>query len=406
MTRRPALAAAALTAVALTTSALTAGCSVGVQDVTLPGGADLGDHPYTVRARFATVLDLVPQAAVKVNDVTVGRVGEITLPRGSYTAEVTLLVNGKVRLPANAEAYLEQSSLLGEKYVQLAAPRKEAPTGRLADRAVIPVERTSRNPEVEEVLGALSLLLNGGGLTQIQTIAKELNSALGGREKEIRDALNRLSDLSANLDSHRAQIVAALDGLNRLSSTVAARDDQVAGILTDLTPGLKVLEEQRGQFVTMLDALDDLSKVAVKVTRDGHDDIIADLQGLAPTLRRLADSGDDLPASLQVLLTFPYTDQVMSGIKGDYINVYATIAAAKGFCPIEPTVPIDPPEPDPAALARALALPLPAAGCSRPFDPKSKAAPTLPTAPRQPAAPSPGPTLPKPEGVLPTLGGG
>ncbi|QKG27089.1 MCE family protein [Actinomadura verrucosospora] len=399
-----------LTAVLLLAGLLSTGCGIGVQDITLPGGADLGDHPYTVHARFTTVLDLVPQAAVKANGVTVGRVGKITLPRGSWTADVTLLVNGRVRLPANAEAHLEQSSLLGEKYVELAAPKGEPPAGRLTDRAIIPVERTSRNPEVEEVLGALSMLLNGGGLTQINTIVKEMNKALGGRESEVRDALTRLSTLSGDLDSHRAQIVAALDGLDRLSSTVASRDPQVAGILTDLTPGLKVLEEQRGQLVTMLGALDRLSKVAVKVTRDSHDDIIADLHGLAPTLRKLADTGDDLPASLQVLLTFPYTDQVTHDIKGDYINVYATITAAKGFCPLQPTVPIDPPDSEPAARARALSLPLPAAGCSRPFDPNSKAAapsltgPTLP-GPGSPAPQGPAGKSPGPQGILPTLGG-
>ena len=43
-----------------------AGC-----DVPLPGGAPSGPS-YEVTAEFSDVLDLVPQAAVKVNDVTVG----------------------------------------------------------------------------------------------------------------------------------------------------------------------------------------------------------------------------------------------------------------------------------------------------------------------------------------------
>ena len=88
----------------------------------LPGGADLGDHPYRVVAQFGDVLDLVPQAGVKVNDVAVGRVERIELARDSWTAVVTMLVNGDVRLPANAGAELRQSSLLGEKFVELTAP--------------------------------------------------------------------------------------------------------------------------------------------------------------------------------------------------------------------------------------------------------------------------------------------
>ena len=40
----------------------------GIEDLPLPGGADLGDHPYTVTAELHDVLSLVPHAAVKVDD--------------------------------------------------------------------------------------------------------------------------------------------------------------------------------------------------------------------------------------------------------------------------------------------------------------------------------------------------
>ena len=62
MPRRLLLPVAGVAAMAL------AGCGSagfsGVYNLPLPGGADLGDHPYTVTAEFADVLDLVPQAAV------------------------------------------------------------------------------------------------------------------------------------------------------------------------------------------------------------------------------------------------------------------------------------------------------------------------------------------------------
>ena len=48
----------------------------------LPGGADLGGDPYAVTVEFRDVLDLVPQSAVKVDDVTVGQ----RRPRSTSTA--------------------------------------------------------------------------------------------------------------------------------------------------------------------------------------------------------------------------------------------------------------------------------------------------------------------------------
>jgi phospholipid/cholesterol/gamma-HCH transport system substrate-binding protein len=316
----------AVTAVALAGGlALVAGCQFdGAYSLPLPGGADLGPHPYTVKAQFQDVLDLVPQSAVKVNDVPVGKVDSITLNKSNWTAEVTMSVNGNVHLPANADADLRQSSLLGEKYIELVAPSSGA-QGTLADHAVIPLARTNRNTEVEEVFGALSMLLNGGGVQQIQTIAKELNSATSGNEPAIRELLSNLNSLMSGLNAHSADITRALDGVNRLSATLATQRDQIAGVLSNLGPGLDELNSQRDQLVAMLESLNKLSGIAVDTVNKSQDDLIADLKALKPTLQQLSNAGSALPDSLQLLLTFPFTDYATNGIRGDYANLYATL---------------------------------------------------------------------------------
>ncbi|CAL9427926.1 MCE family protein [Streptomyces werraensis] len=316
----------------------------GVEDLPLPGGADLGDRPYTVTAELDDVLSLVPHSAVRVNDVAVGRISRIELG-DDWTARVTMQINGDVRLPADATARLGQSSLLGEKYVQLAAPPGGG-NGRLADGGVIPLSRTSRSTEVEEVFGALSLLLNGGGVNQLRTITRELNAALGGREPEVRSMLRRVNTLVTELDDHRGDITDALDAVNRLSSTLAHRKDDVGTVLTGLSPGLKTLERQRGSLLTMLRSLDTLSGVAVSTVDASKDDMIADLRAVAPTLQELADAGADLPDALQVLVTYPFTDEVLNGVKGDYLNAYLGVVAVPGTQVIPP---IDDPLPLPSA---------------------------------------------------------
>ena len=97
--------------------------------VPLPGGAPSGPS-YVVTAEFTDVLDLVPRSAVKVNDVTVGSVEKIWL--NGWTARVRMRVSTSVRLPDNATAAVQQSSLLGEKFVALAAPVGEAGQGEFA----------------------------------------------------------------------------------------------------------------------------------------------------------------------------------------------------------------------------------------------------------------------------------
>ena len=95
--RKPAaIGAAAAAALAIAVAGCSSGGFNGIYSLPLPGGASLGSHPYQVTARFANVVDLVPQSAVRVNDVAVGRVSRIYLPQGSWTADVTMVINGDV----------------------------------------------------------------------------------------------------------------------------------------------------------------------------------------------------------------------------------------------------------------------------------------------------------------------
>ena len=302
------------------------GCSAmpSAYDLPLPGGADLGDRPYRVTVEFDDVLDLVPHAGVKVDDVAVGKVEDIALSEDGTTALVRVAVRGDVLLPSNALARLRQSSLLGEKYVELAVPAQRS-ASPLVDGAVIPVARTNRNPEVEEVFGALSMLLNGGGIAQIQDISRELSAALSGTEAAVKSLLSTLDSFVGEMDSHKGEITRALEGMDKLASSLESRKEDIGEVLDGLEPGLRVLHEQRGQLVGLLDALRGLSDVAVSTVTRSRDDLVADLRALEPTLRRLAESGQNLPQSLEMLLTFPFTDAVLDGIKGDYLNTYLTL---------------------------------------------------------------------------------
>jgi phospholipid/cholesterol/gamma-HCH transport system substrate-binding protein len=296
----------------------------GAYDLPLPGGKAMDGKGYQVTAEFSDVLDLVPQSAVKVNDVTVGRVERITVH--GWTASVTLHVDDSVHLPANATAQLQQTSLLGEKYVELRPPQGVAPQGRLAQGAVIPLGSTGRDPQVEDVLGALSLLLNGGGVAQLKVITTELNKATHGNESSIRDLISQLNTFVGGLDAQKSQIVAALDAVDRLSSRLDAQKAVLATALGHLPAGLRLLADQRAQLTAMLAALDRLGAVGTRVITASKADTVANLAALRPTLTQLTKAGDDLPNSLRLLLTFPFPDNAANGaIKGDYANLHATL---------------------------------------------------------------------------------
>ncbi len=309
-----------------------AGCGFhGLYSAPLPGGADLGSHPYRVVVDFADVLDLVPQSSVKVNDVTVGKVESVKLV--GWQAQAQVVVNGDVTLPANAYARIRQTSLLGEKFVSLSYP----PAGEVSDpvplaRAPhagfayphIGINRTGSTPELEAVLGALSLLLNGGGLEQIKTITHELNQTLTGHAADIRSLLSQASLLTTSLNTQKGRILRAIDNLDGLARTLNNQKQVLAGALDTMPQAVKILADEKSQFVTLLRSLDNLSNVAVRVIDASQDNFVSALASLDPVMTQLTQAGEALPKSLEMLATYPFPRTAVNGVRGDYTNLFLT----------------------------------------------------------------------------------
>ena len=106
--------------------------------------------------------------------------------------------------------------------------------------------------------------------------------------------------------------------------------------------GIGVIGFVTYRLVTLLQSLDSLSNVAVDTINKSRDDIVADLTALAPILRRLADAGQNLPQALEILPTFPFTDPVLDGVKGDYLNLFIDTYPEPGFTRPLPPLPLPP----------------------------------------------------------------
>lgn len=305
-------------AIVLLLVVMTSGCGYsGLDDLPLPGGPKVGDDSYVVTADFKDVLNLTRQTTVKSDGVTIGRVEKIT--RKGWSAQVRMRLRGDVTVPADVEARIAQTSLLGEKFVDLqgggAAP------ARLADGATIPVARTSRGSEVEEVLGALSLLLNGGGVAQLKNISQEMHQALDGETVDTTRFLRQLDTFVGTLDRNRQTIIDTLDNVDRLSAQINADRGTVEKALDEIAPAVTILADQRRELTSMLTHLDEFSRTGTEVIRTAGADLTADLAALEPTLKQLAASGDSLPKALEVILSFPFPDEVLDAVKGDYVNL-------------------------------------------------------------------------------------
>lgn len=321
MTRRPVRTLASVGAVA---AALTACGYSGPTDLPLPAGTVAGDDPYPVTIVFADASSLTPKGFCRANDAPVGLIESVTLDE-DLNARVVCRVNRSVTLPANAVGRLSETSLLGERYVALEAPAGAKPIGNLRPGAVLAEAGNHVDPTVEQVLGALSTVLNGGSLERVRAISRELTAALSGRGPRIRALLGELGTLVRGLNEHRSDITAALDSLDSLSGTLARQQKVIASAIDSVPDGLAVLERQRPRLVRLLGELNRLSAVATPLIERSKADAVADLELLRPILAALAESGDHIADALQVLPTYPFGSNALAAIKGDYVGVDVTL---------------------------------------------------------------------------------
>lgn len=320
----------AVAAVALAGSL--SGCSwTGLNSIPLPFTKGGGDDRIEVTVQLANAANLVPNSEVKYDEITVGSVRKIELK--DWTATLTLGIEGDARIPADVTAAVAQKSLLGAEYLALADPVETTqrgagsaePAAYLSDGQTIGLERTGRYPETEELLTAGSMLLNGGGLPQIRTIAHEMNDALGGRDAGIRQFVRRVGDFTGALDTQRDNIATTLEEMDRLALSITKDDDRLKHALAELPDGMEALESERATLVETMQSLDRLGRMTKRVMGSTKADLAANLNNLVPVTRALEENAKLLAESADGL-TYPFPARALDRtLFGDYMNLITEV---------------------------------------------------------------------------------
>jgi phospholipid/cholesterol/gamma-HCH transport system substrate-binding protein len=270
------------------------------------------------------VNNLQQNSRVRVADVTVGTVTNIE--RQGWNALVTMSLSGDVDLPANSTAKLGQTSLLGSQHIELAPPTGMAPEGRLRDRSVIPLQNSGLYPTTEQTLAALSVVLNGGGIGQLQDITTAFSTAFRGREKDVRSLIQQLDRFTAYLDDQSGDIIAATESLNRLVGKLARQQPVLDRALETIPDALAVLNDERQALVDAADRLGEFGAMVTDTVNQSTEDIVRILTESGPVLESLANAGPSLTRALSGILTFPFPNETIeTWQRGDYANLTAIV---------------------------------------------------------------------------------
>ncbi len=312
-------------ALLVVTSALMTGCEWrGVNSLKLPGTAGGGPGSYSIQVQLPDAVNIEPNSRVRVNDVTVGNVTRVQLQ--DRHALLTIRLSGDVDLPANAVASLGQTSLLGSLHVELSAPKGVAPEGRLHEGSLIPLSSAKASPTTEQTLSAMSLLLNGGGLGNIQDITQSLSTAMTGREQDARQLLAQMNEFVGYLNDQTDDIIRATTSLNNVSGQFAAAKPVLEKALQTAPGALETLKQQREHLTDAVTRLGQLSALSADQLDRSKDNLVNELRQLAPVLESFGNAGKAFPHSLSTLATFPWPVETLEKwVRGDYANLTATI---------------------------------------------------------------------------------
>jgi phospholipid/cholesterol/gamma-HCH transport system substrate-binding protein len=291
----------------------------GIANVPLPIGRGSGAGHMTIYVQMPDTLALNTNSRVRVADVWVGTVRDIRLK--NWIATLTLDVDAAVKLPANATAKIGQTSLLGTQHVELAAPPNPSPQP-LKNGDTIGLMNSSAYPTVERTLASVAVILNGGGIANLDLIQTEILKILDGHVDQFRELLRRLDTFTAELNRQRGDLTRAIDSTNQLLTIIANRRDTLDRVLTDIPPLIGHFADTRNLFADATESLGRFSDVANRALADTQPNLHQSLQSLQRPLIQLGRAAPYVVGALKLGLTAPFNIDVVSKvIRGDYVNV-------------------------------------------------------------------------------------
>ena len=188
---------------------------------------------YTITAAVEQAPNLFEGGRVMVRGVEVGTISSV-----EPTAEdvsLTLEIDDRVRIPADARLTIVPITVISDRYVQLYPAYSSGPTMQDGDH--IDLTRTTIPAELDDVLTELKGLLGvleprGERRGPLAKLVTALDDALAGRERELAGTVEGSAVVLENLADSSGDITGVIQNLDRLFAALANRSSEI-GIINE-----------------------------------------------------------------------------------------------------------------------------------------------------------------------------
>ena len=221
-----------------------------------------------VKARFTDVGDLAPQAPVMMADVKIGKVDAIELDHRRNLALVTMSIEPQARVPTDAIARVRQTSLLGERIVDVVVPPNTPENAPLLQNGET-IRRTQVRPDLEDLVSQGTNVLAPIAASEVATLVNEGGTGFGGHGTDLRTLLGNFRDIVHAYAGRTNEIQSLIESMNALNGTLAPHAAAQARALVNSERGLRMLRAESGRLQLAVRALSRLSTGA-KGILDAH----------------------------------------------------------------------------------------------------------------------------------------
>jgi phospholipid/cholesterol/gamma-HCH transport system substrate-binding protein len=255
-----------------------------------------GGHHYS--AVVADASELVRNNSVRLRDVQVGKVTSIGVD--GLHAKVGFVVAKDVRLPAQTTAVLRQTSMLGEMFVDL-EPQGD---GQLRDGATIPLSRTRRAAQLEQVVQLGGQLVNQVTAENFNRMITTFDEAWGGHPERLQKLFDAMAGASGALDANREALGVTIDKVEEMAAALAPPTGELAASVNNFAAGLRALDAHRDQLGAFTTGLKHLSDSASDLLVKHEAKLSASGRQAKDVLDQIVNNLDDFEKGLYALPDF------------------------------------------------------------------------------------------------------
>jgi virulence factor Mce-like protein len=232
---------------------------LGILALVASACSSAGGSSYVVKADFSNGIDLYPSSQVTVLGVNVGTV--TTVENQADHVLVSMRVNDKYSIPADAHAAIVGESLLGQRYVQVSPAYTSG--AKLTDGALVPLSRTTVPVSADQVLQGLKKYLGAINPQGAADLVTNLAQVIGTNGAQLNDLIHNAAG-TLQLLAQKGNDLGQLNGsLAQLTGALDTRTGTITQLIQDYDTVSSVLTQNGGQ--TLGDTIDQLNNSEAQV---------------------------------------------------------------------------------------------------------------------------------------------